>query len=215
MRRRTGLVSIVGPIVMLNVIVFLIQAFLGRGFTASFMLISTDAWSRPWILFTHMFLHGSFNHLFYNMWGLFIFGQVLESRIGPRRFLFIYLLSGLVAAIGYVFMYPLSSALGASAAIMGMLGTLIILMPNLQLLFFFLIPMPLWIAGIVWAAIDVLGFISHGTQIAHLAHLIGLGCGLLYGLMLKGKRKTFHKTFEKRSHLDEDAVDQYLRTGRI
>lgn len=204
--------SAVIPILLATILVFMLQIVLGDGFTRMFMLASEDVFRRPWILFTSMFLHGSFSHILFNMYGLFIFGPILEQRIGAKRFLTLYLLSGVISAFIASFFY--SRALGASGAIMGMLGALIILMPELQLLFFFIIPMPLWIAGIVWAGIDIFG-VFNPSGVGNIAHLVGMGFGLMYGFQLKGKRKVFRKRFHKRKHLDDSDIEEYLRSGRI
>jgi len=200
------------PIIMLNIAFFILQMALGVRFTNSFMLVSGDVFARPWILLTHMFLHGGANHLLFNMYALFIFGPMLEQRIGARRFLLIYLASGITAAFISSFFYKFS--LGASGAIMGMIGTLIILMPDLSLLLFFVIPMPLWIAGVIYAFIDIFG-IFFPSGIGNIAHLIGMGTGLLYGLYLKKEKRKFDRKFSSKKHLESEDIDDYLRTGKI
>lgn len=200
------------PIIMLNIAFFILQIVLGRNFTNFFMLVSGDVFARPWILLTHMFLHGGVNHLLFNMYALFIFGPMLEQRIGTRRFLLIYLASGIIAAFISSFFYRFS--LGASGAIMGMLGTLIILMPDLGLLLFFVIPMPLWMAGVIYALIDIFG-IFFPSGVGNIAHLVGMTFGLLYGVYLKKERKKFHRKFSSKKHLESEDIEDYLRTGRI
>ena len=210
--------SVIMPIIAVNIIFFIIQ-FFSNTFTVNFMLVPNQVFARPWILITSMFLHGSFSHLFFNMYGLLIFGPLLERSIGPSRFLFMYMISGIVAAIGHVVLNTLlfggaAPALGASGAIMGMLGTLIILMPELRILFFFAIPMPLKYAGFVWAAIDVLGiFVPSG--VANIAHLAGMATGLLYGLYLKNKGGKYQRKFRKTSHITIEDADEYMKFGRI
>ncbi|HMP92941.1 MAG TPA: rhomboid family intramembrane serine protease, partial [Phnomibacter sp.] len=54
---------------------------------------------KPWQLLTHMFMHGSLIHLFFNMFGLWMFGSILENLWGPQRFLVFYLLCGIGAAM--------------------------------------------------------------------------------------------------------------------
>ena len=200
------------PLAVVNVIIFLLQIILGTNFTNSFILVSSDVFTRPWILLTSMFLHAGINHILFNMYALLIFGQILEQRIGAKRFLFVYLLSGLIAAFLSSFFYE--RALGASGAIMGVIGALIILMPNLRLLLFFAVPMPLWTAGIIYAAIDLFG-IFFPSGIGNIAHLVGMGCGLLYGLYLKKQTKKFYKKFISKKHLESEDVEDYLKTGRI
>ncbi len=204
--------NVVLPLILANVIMFILQIVLGRNFTELFLLISNDIFTRPWILLTSMFLHGGLNHLFFNMYGLFLFGILLEQKIGAKRFIFIYLATGIIAAFVSSFFYP--RALGASGAIMGIIGALIILMPNLRLLFLFAIPMPLWIAGIVWALFDFFG-IFMPSGIANIAHLVGMGTGLLIGLYLKKQRKDFQRKFSSKTHMDTGDIEEYFKTGRI
>ncbi|MFH1409285.1 MAG: rhomboid family intramembrane serine protease [Nanoarchaeota archaeon] len=195
-----------------NILMFILKVFLDPWFTNAFLLESADILIRPWILITSMFLHANFTHLLFNMWGLLIFGSILEQRIGPKRFMLVYIGSGLVAGLLASMFYD--RALGASGAVMGMLGTLIILMPELKILFFFIIPMPLWVAGIVWALLDTLGIIyPHG--VGNIAHLAGMATGVLYGLYLKKRKKKFQRKFSQTVHLDADNVNEYLKSGRL
>ncbi|MEK6983085.1 MAG: rhomboid family intramembrane serine protease [Nanoarchaeota archaeon] len=204
--------SAVMPLIALTAIVFMLQIILGNSFTSSYMLISRDVFSRPWILLTSIFLHGSINHLLFNMYGLWIFGSYVESRIGAKRFLLIYLVSGTVAAFLSSFFYE--RALGASGAVMGIIGTLIILMPDLGLLLFFVIPMPLWLAGVLYALLDLIG-VFFPSGVGNIAHLAGMGLGLLYGLHLKKQKTKFDRKFTSKKHLESEDVEEYLKTGRI
>lgn len=203
--------SIVLPLILLNIAVFIIEAILGNRFIESFIL-APDIFSRPWILLTHMFLHANVNHILLNMYMLLIFGPLLEQRIGAKRFLSVYLASGIIAGVLSSFFYQ--RALGASAAIMGMIGVLIILMPNLKLLLFFIIPMPLWLVGIIYALLDIFG-VFFPSGVGNIAHLTGMAIGLFYGLYLKKEKRKFDRKFHSKRHLEKDDVDEYLKTGRI
>jgi membrane associated rhomboid family serine protease len=190
----------------INVFVFILQSIIGDSFTNTFMLVAGDLFARPWILLTSMFLHGSLTHLFFNMYALLIFGPLLERQIGSKRLLISYLVSGLFAGIIYSLYYtfivgaPNTSALGASGAIMGFLGLVIMLLPKLKVLFFFIIPMDMRTAGIIFALIDLFGFIVPGDGIAHLAHLAGLAAGLMIGYFLVLQRKKYAKRFTGQSN---------------
>lgn len=59
----------------------------------------TSQYFRPWQLITHMFMHGNFVHLFFNMFGLWMIGSILENIWGPKRFLIFYFVCGLGAAL--------------------------------------------------------------------------------------------------------------------
>lgn len=211
--KEIGQRSVVIPLVVANVIIFLIQMTAGEWFTNMFQLTGGEAFTRPYMLITHMFLHGGPGHLFWNMYALMIFGPLLEQKIGPKRFILLFLGSGFLAGFISSFVYP--SALGASGAIMGMLGTLIILMPNLKLLLFFFIPMPLKYAGILWALLDIFG-LFYVSGIGNVAHLVGLAMGLLYGLYLKAQRKQYTKQIKRaKSHMDDKDINEWIRHGRI
>lgn len=137
---------------------------------------------RPYQFFTHMFMHGSITHIFFNMFGLWMFGRVLESFWGPKKFLFFYLACGIVAAFAQQLMGDFVVAVGASGAIMGIFVAFGYLFPNTELLFLF-IPIPIkakW-AVIIFVAIDLFSGVANiaGDPIAHWAHLGGALAGFL------------------------------------
>jgi membrane associated rhomboid family serine protease len=80
-----------------------------------------------WRLVTAAFLHAGPIHLLLNMLGLYWFGRVLEHLIGSLRFLFLYAASGLAGAAGALYLSPNSPTVGASGAIFGILGALLVL----------------------------------------------------------------------------------------
>ncbi|MCF7866112.1 rhomboid family intramembrane serine protease [Candidatus Woesearchaeota archaeon] len=218
-------------LILVNVFFFAVQTII-PGFTQAFVLNSSTVWFQPWTILTSMFMHGGMGHLIFNMYALFIFGNLIESKIGTKRFLFIYFISGIIAALAHI-LFSGSSALGASGAIMGILGVTIILLPNLRVLFFFVFPMSMRTAGIIFALIDIMGLITPlGSGIAHWAHLGGLAAGLLFGFYLSKKKKSFQKTFysgpkvelqtKKKKNkdpkdiaLDDSEINEYIKYGRL
>ncbi len=178
--------ALVPKIVGLCVAVFALQILLGAWFTRAFMLYPIYAFSQPWTLFTHMLLHASIGHIFFNMWILYIFGTRLEQDIGSETFITIFLLAGLSGGLAYVVLNPGSAvpALGASGAIYGVFGCLAILRPNLTVLIQFLIPMRLIHAAILYAAIDLMQFGS-ADNVGHAAHLAGILVGFAAGKYLR------------------------------
>jgi hypothetical protein len=141
---------------------------------------------RPWTLITHIFLHGSFGHLFLNMFMLVFFAPMLERKVGSSNFLLIFFLSGIVAGLGYSLtsVYP---AVGASGALYGVFGALAVLMPQMKVYLFPLpIPLQIWMVVIFFAVFEFL-MIPVPDMIAHTAHLSGLLVGVLAGMRLKRK----------------------------
>ncbi|MBS3150142.1 rhomboid family intramembrane serine protease, partial [Candidatus Woesearchaeota archaeon] len=93
-------------------------------------------------------------HLMYNLFALALFGIILENIIGTKKFMLIFFMSGIVASVISSFFY--NSALGASGAIFGILGALALLRPNMTIWIYFM-PMPMYIAGIVYLIINFFG----------------------------------------------------------
>jgi len=143
---------------------------------------------KPWTIITSMFVHANLGHIFFNMVGLLFFGTYLERLTSEKNMVKIYFIGGIFANLLYAFMSlafsipnPMVMAVGASGAISAVLGALIILRPNMTIYFNLIIPMPLWVYGVVF----ILWSTSAG--IAFTAHLGGLIAGLAFGRYLKKK----------------------------
>jgi membrane associated rhomboid family serine protease len=80
-----------------------------------------------WRLFTSMFLHGSFLHIAFNMFALWWLGSVVETSLGAVRYLLLYVASGLAGSAGAIIFAPHAPTVGASGAIFGLLGALLVL----------------------------------------------------------------------------------------
>ncbi len=185
------------------IIVFIIQIVIPE-FTG-LLILNNLAFSELWRFFTSIFLHGSLLHLVYNLFALALFGTILESLIGSRKFLFIFFLAGILANILSINFY--ASSLGASGAIFGVIGALIVIRP-LLLVWAFGLPMPIFIAGILWGIGDLLG--AYGFLIGNpidntgnIAHLSGMFFGLVFGYLLKPGRKYSYGGGRNYVRLDE------------
>ncbi len=157
--------------------------------------------SMPWQIVTSMFLHVEFWHFFVNMFVLLFFGTELERRVGEKKYLEIFFVSGLAGNVGYIaYSYAVGSfspALGASAAIFGVMGCLAIIAPEIRIIIF-PIPIPINIrtALLLFAAYDFWMMVASYTglfytNVANIAHLAGLVMGLYYGKKL-GRRRIRH-----------------------
>jgi len=148
---------------------------------------------RPWTIITCIFVHGGLLHLLFNCIVLLSFGPILEARIGSKSFLYLFFGAGILASLGQLlFTAPEAVLLGASGAILGVLGTLTVLAPRLPVLLFFFIPLRLWMATLGFGILSAfLAVFEIGGSIANVAHFVGLIVGLLYGYKLKrNERKT-------------------------
>lgn len=161
---------------------------------------------RPYQVATHMFAHSTYTpqgtivffHILFNMFGLYMFGRILENVWGAKRFLFFYLACGVGAAITHLAMQYImggnAAAVGASGAVMGIFVAFAYLFPNTQLM---IIPIPVpikakWVA-LVYILIDLFGGVAGGDNIAHFAHLGGALTGfIIVFIWNKTNRKTLY-----------------------
>ncbi len=191
------------------ILVFLAQLLIPN-FTELFLL-SQELPLQIWRFFTAIFLHGDALHLIFNLFGLVLFGSILEKLIGGKRFLIIFLITGLLANILSINFY--ANSLGASGAIFGIIGALILLRPMLTV-FAYGLPMPIFIAGILWAAADVMGVFGMGQPgIGNMAHLSGMLFGLIFGIYYRKliqKRKSNPKIIINENTM-QNWEDNYMR----
>ncbi len=189
-------------LVALNVVVFLSEILIRK-----YTRWPVTAWcslSVPgirsgylWQFLTYQFLHGGILHLVLNCWGLYLFGQEIEDRLGRFRFLKLYLFSGIVGGVVQVICALLAPKLfgaavvGASAGVFGLIAAYAALFPERQLtlLLFFVIPVTLRAKTmLLWGVIIALaGSLFPFDHVAHAAHLGGMLGGLLYLNLMKGE----------------------------
>jgi membrane associated rhomboid family serine protease len=193
---------IVKNLIIINVLVFIAQMTL-KDYQLTERLglwpVNTPMFE-PYQIATHMFSHGGFTHILFNMFGLWMFGRVLENVWGPKRFLLFYLICGVCAAAAHLavqyFTGDISVAVGASGAIMGIFAAFGYLFPNTELFLMF-IPIPIkakW-AMIGMAAIDLFGGLGvfGNSGVAHFAHLGGALAGfILVVIWNKTNRRGFY-----------------------
>jgi membrane associated rhomboid family serine protease len=140
---------------------------------------------QAWQLITYSFLHGSFMHLFLNMFALYMFGSELERLFGPRRYLTYWFAAVLAAGVTQIVVsastgshYP---TVGASGGVFGLLLAYGINFPRRVIVLLIPpIPMPAWLFVIVYAGIELyLGVTGTQAGVAHFAHLGGMLGGWL------------------------------------
>ncbi len=162
--------------------VFVLQ-IINPGVTETFLLVSSDIVSRPWILVTSIFLHGDIMHLLYNMLALVLFGMILEKLVGERKFLLVFFVSGVFSSLAAAMLY--SRVLGASGAVFGIIGALALLRPKMAV-WAFGVPMPMIVAAGAWGILDIAGVFAP-SGIANLGHLGGLFAGVVFGMAWRKK----------------------------
>ena len=210
-------------IIIINVLV-MIMTSLNEGFMyEKFALFyPTSPFFHWWQPVTHMFMHGGFWHLFFNMYTLYFFGRVLEERWGARKFLVFYFVTGLGAALVHtgvewlqmqhwmglvaegsmaaqakIHALKMTPTVGASGAIYGVLMGFAMLYPDaiLSLVFPPVSMKAKWFV-LIFAAIELLtGVTGMGGGIAHFAHLGGLIFGYLLILYWKKKHTLYGRDY--------------------
>jgi membrane associated rhomboid family serine protease len=174
-------------------------------------------------LVTSMFLHGDLLHLLGNMLFLFIFGDNVEDRLGPIRYVLFYLGGGVIAALSYVMLQPGSVAplIGASGGVAAILGAYLVMYPGAKVLtyvpfplyllalliprvtirvwfiIFAIVKMPAWLLLGGWLALQFVGAReADGAMIAYEAHIAGFAAGIALILLLdRGRRHRGRQPF--------------------
>ena len=187
-------------------------------------------------LVSFMFLHGGVWHLLGNMWSLYIFGDNVENRLGPFRYLLFYLLSGWASGLFHLFLNWSSPVptIGASGAIAGVMGAYLILFPRSRILTLipilfipYFIEIPAFFFLAIWFLLQFLGAAGSGAQgggIAWWAHVGGFAAGIILVKILqqvpqtgatRRMREATHKTGTPRlqaAHAYDSPEDPNLYT---
>lgn len=143
---------------------------------------------RPWTILTNMFIHAGFWHFFGNMITLFFFGRALAMHVGQNKFLLVYFVGGILGNALYLLLGDsLSIAVGASGAVYAVAGALVMIRPNIRVLLYFFVPMPLWVVVLVFFVIW-----SFIPGVAWQAHLGGLIVGLIAGYFFRRRGGYFY-----------------------
>jgi membrane associated rhomboid family serine protease len=189
----------------LNVLIFLAELSGGDQFIETWAFIparfAADPAGNAITLFSAMFMHGGWLHLFGNMLFLWIFGDNVEDRFGHLKFLVFYLLSGIAATLAQFALAPHASVpnVGASGAIAGVLGAYILMFPQSRvnvLLGRQIVAMPalvvlgLWIALQIFSGVGSIAYTDETANVggvAYMAHIGGFVAGLVMALLLRGR----------------------------
>ena len=177
-------------IIILNVIVFILAFIFPQLNTYLAAYYPTSPNFKSWQIITHMFMHGGFMHIAFNMLTLASFGPLLERFLGEKKYILLYFLSGLGAyALNSLWIYYEMIAeeqfinvamLGASGAIFGVVAAFTALYPNAEMMIMFIpfpikakILLPIVIVGSIYLGINNVG------GVAHFAHIGGAIVGYI------------------------------------
>lgn len=211
---------VVKNLLLVNVLMYLITIITGNFMYENFALFYFESpLFKPYQLVTHMFMHGGFTHILFNMYTLYIFGCVLERVWGSPKFLFYYFVTGIGAALlhmgvmwlqlqGYIADYNAGDmfagtqiqallstpTVGASGAIYGLLLAYGMLFPDniMQLIFPPVALKAKWFVIIFGALELLLGLSGRGGNVAHFAHLGGMIFGFFLILYWKKNNRMYY-----------------------
>jgi len=190
------------------ILVFIIQYFSDQ-FTDLFIL-NSQAIPQIWRFVSSIFLHANIAHLALNIFALALFGSILEKYIGSKNLLITFFTSGILANILAINFY--TSSLGASGAIFGVIGALVLVRP-LMTVWTFNLPMPMFLAGIIWIIADILG--TYGFLVGNpidntgnIAHLSGIAIGIIAGIYFR-KKLNRSKNKSNKIVLDERTMQSW------
>jgi membrane associated rhomboid family serine protease len=208
-------ITITYAIIIANLFVFLITLFFENeiigdlGFRPAFL--SLELFPNIYTLFTSMFVHSGFLHILGNMFVFFFMGIAFEQRIGRKKFLAIYLITGVCGALTHSLLNVGSFVplVGASGAIFGILGAFAYAYPRDEVV----MPVPIGImfimrikviyATILFAILEtVIVMFSVQDSTAHFAHLGGLASGVILAVVLIGKKAEKTKQANPAGSLD-------------
>jgi len=188
-------------LIALNVLVFLVELAAGDPFIEQWAFVPARFLANPagdfLTLFSSMFMHGGWLHLGGNLLYLWIFGDNVEGRFGPVKFIIFYLLCGLGATFAQL-AFSLDSNipnLGASGAIAGVLGAYLVLFPQARVNVLMgrgVIPLPALIVIGFWIVLQLFSSFGSITQtadtggVAYMAHVGGFVAGVILTFLLRG-----------------------------
>lgn len=170
-------------LMMMNIIMYIISHLIPTDVLMNMLSYGIFSGNfNPIQLITSMFLHSDLSHLFMNMITLWITGRIVENLIGHKKFILLYIMSGIGGSLIQGIFFPHNPCLGASSAIFGILMSLIILCPNKEIKLFFIPFLNFkikYLIGIIFIfeLIDSIKMVSDG--IGHWAHVGGGIVGML------------------------------------
>lgn len=196
--------SITVTLIVINAVIFFVDYFiLPDTALADWFHVSAQTIFQPWMwwqFLTYGFIHDTegIQHVLFNMFGLFVFGRIVEQRIGRMEFLRFYLVAivvgGIIGSLSS-FLYAMASqiplasypgTIGASGAVIATAILFACYYPNQELLLMFVIPVKAWVIAVMFVGFDLFGVLTQvsgmgqTSNTAFTVHLAGAGFALAY-----------------------------------
>ncbi|MCR5290920.1 MAG: rhomboid family intramembrane serine protease [Treponema sp.] len=145
-----------------------------------------------WQILTYMFVHGNYQHIFFNMLAILVFGIPIERAVGSKEFTLMYFLFGIMSGVISLIIYIITGyyyvfLMGASGTVYGLLLAYAVIFPRSTIYVWGLVPIPAPLLVVIYACIELGSQIfSIGGGIAHCTHLAGLLVAWLYFIIRMG-----------------------------
>jgi membrane associated rhomboid family serine protease len=186
--------SIVAKLIVINAVVFIADKFSGNHWLMESMVASPESIAKPWMswqLISYAFAHdyNGFNHIFWNMFALWIFGKDIEGVYGKKEFLWMYLaaagLGGLTFALRCMAVYepadwPNHRVLGASGAVTAVTLLYCLHFPKRTILLMMILPVPAWALGLMIIVGNLAGLLNPVGYTAFDVHIAGAVFAICY-----------------------------------
>ncbi|MBK9255328.1 MAG: rhomboid family intramembrane serine protease [Saprospiraceae bacterium] len=186
-------------IVIINVAIYMILALM-EAFVPSFAS-TLNHWlaipgdpsvllTRPWTIFSHMFVHAGFWHMAWNMILFYWFANIVGDLLGDKRVLPVYIFGGLAGALAYLLFFQISDtagymAMGASAAVLALVFTAVTVAPDYNMNLLIIGNVKIKYVGLFILFFDLIGVKSGSNSGGHAAHLGGAAFGALFVYLLR------------------------------
>lgn len=186
--------SIIFSLIVINVVIFFLDAFTprlenGEHWLGELLALKADKIWAIWTYLTYGFAHAPLDsetsvfHVGFNMLTLFMLGRTVEQHLGGREFLKFYLIAIVVSGVGWLLPKLIfggaGAMVGASGAVSAVVIYFVFLAPHAKLLIWGVIPTPAWVVGALFLLMNV-SMAFRATNVAWEAHLIGGAFGMLY-----------------------------------
>ncbi len=207
---------------LIEVLLFLFSAGgAGSFFAINWLAVPADIsglLTRPWTVFTYMFLHVGFLHILFNILWLYWFGRIFLEYLDEKKLLGVYILGGFAGAALYILSFnlfpafsqivPVSRALGASAAVLAVVISISVYVPNYTIHLMFIGPVRLKYIAAFMIILDVISIAGNNPG-GHIAHL----GGALFGWFFIRQYRT-GKDITKGINIFVNRVSSWFKSGR-
>ena len=166
-------------LLLANVGVFLLQQT-NPGLVSLLGFVPVEMLRHPWTLFTYMFVHDGVSHILFNMLALYFFGSRVEAAMGSQKFLWLYLISGVMGGLVSLIFTPTAYIVGASGAVFGVQLAYAIHWPRDRIMIWGVFPVEARWLVVGTTVFALYGGLKGGGGIAHFAHLGGYVGAYLY-----------------------------------